>query len=127
MTARDDPRFQKIREGPSRDCRSTGIDYNQTKTMNTRTALAVIALLAAATFASAEDPAPLKPYPLEICFISGDKLGEMGKPIVLASEGQEIKLCCKQCKKKFDSDPAKYLKQLEKAAGGSAAASDSKE
>ena len=28
-------------------------------------------------------------------------------------ERQEIKLCCKKCRKTFDKDPAKYLKKLE--------------
>jgi hypothetical protein len=64
----------------------------------------------------ATQPAPstagAKPYPLKTCVFSGDKLGEMGKPIVFVHEGQEIKLCCKDCKKDFDKDPAKYLSQL---------------
>jgi len=54
----------------------------------------------------------VKPYKLETCIVSGEKLGEMGKPFVFVHEGQEIKLCCKSCKKKFDKDPAKYLKKL---------------
>ena len=49
----------------------------------------------------------------EICIVSGDKLGEMGKPYVFKHEGREIKLCCKDCKKDFDKDPAKYLKKLD--------------
>lgn len=49
----------------------------------------------------------------EICVVSGDKLGEMGKPYVFKHEGREIKLCCKDCKKDFDKDPAKYLKKLD--------------
>jgi YHS domain-containing protein len=53
-----------------------------------------------------------KPYSLEVCIVSGDKLGEMGKPVVFVYKGQEIKLCCKPCRKDFDMDPAKYLKKL---------------
>ena len=49
----------------------------------------------------------------EICVVSGDKLGEMGKPYVFKHEGREIKLCCKDCRKDFDKDPAKYLKKLD--------------
>ena len=69
---------------------------------------------------TAIDPAPraekaeVKPYPLTTCIVSDDKLGEMGKPVVFVHEGQEIKLCCKDCRKDFDKDPAKYLKKLEK-------------
>ena len=55
----------------------------------------------------------VKPYKLDTCIVSGEKLGEMGEPFVFTHEGQEIKLCCKSCKKKFDKDPAKYLQKLE--------------
>jgi len=60
----------------------------------------------------AADDSAVKPYPLQTCFISGDKLGEMGKPYVFVYEGQEIKLCCKGCKKEFDKDPAAAMKKL---------------
>ena len=55
---------------------------------------------------------PLKPYKLDTCLVSGEKLGSMGDPVVFAYQGQEIKLCCKSCKPKFDKDPEKYLKKL---------------
>ncbi len=56
----------------------------------------------------------VKPYPLDTCVVSGEKFGGMmGKPYVFIYQGQEIKLCCKDCRKKFDKDPAKYLKKLE--------------
>ena len=56
-----------------------------------------------------------KPYPLDKCIVSDEKLGEMGKPFVFVYEGQEIKLCCKSCQKDFKKDPAKYLKKLKDA------------
>jgi hypothetical protein len=55
----------------------------------------------------------VKPYKLDTCIVSDDKLGEMGKPVVFEYKGQEVKLCCKACRKDFDKDPAKYLKKLE--------------
>lgn len=55
-----------------------------------------------------------KPYKADTCIVSGDKLGEMGKPVVFEYKGQEIKLCCKACRKDFDKDPAKYLAKLPK-------------
>ena len=58
----------------------------------------------------------VKAYPLDTCIVSGEKLGEMGKPVVFEYKGQEIKLCCKSCRKKFDKDPAKFLKQMEESA-----------
>lgn len=56
-----------------------------------------------------------KPYPLDTCIVSDEKLGGMGKPFTFVYKDQEIKLCCKSCKKDFDKDPEKFLKKL---AGG---------
>jgi YHS domain-containing protein len=56
-----------------------------------------------------------KPYPLETCLVSGEKLGSMGEPVVINHEGQEIKFCCDACVPKFEKDPAKYLSDLEHA------------
>ena len=64
---------------------------------------------------SATAPAPassVKPYPLQVCLVSGEKLGEMGEPVVITHEGQQIKFCCKSCVPKFEKDPAKYLSKL---------------
>ena len=55
----------------------------------------------------------LKPYPLNYCLISGDKLGEMGDPAVTNYHGQEIKFCCPDCIKDFKKDPNAYLKKLD--------------
>ena len=60
--------------------------------------------------------AKAKPYPLEKCIVSDEKLGEMGKPVVLTYEGQEMKFCCKDCVKKFNKEPAKYIKLMEESA-----------
>lgn len=56
-----------------------------------------------------------KPYTLTTCLVSDEKLGEMGKPVVFVHKGQEVKLCCKDCRDEFDKDPAKFLKKLEGA------------
>ena len=58
---------------------------------------------------------PVKPYPLDKCIVSDEKLGEEGKPVVFIHEGQEIKLCCRDCRKDFDANPAKFLAKLPKA------------
>ena len=52
---------------------------------------------------------------LATCPVSGEKLGEMGKPFVFTYKDQEVKLCCKSCKKDFDKDPAKYIKLIRAA------------
>ena len=61
--------------------------------------------------------ATAKPYPLKTCLVSGETLGEMGEPVVFVHDGQEIKLCCKDCQPKFAADPAKYLSKLAATAG----------
>lgn len=53
-----------------------------------------------------------KPYPLDTCLVSGEKLGSMGKPPEIVHENQQIKFCCKSCLPKFEKDPAKYLAKL---------------
>ncbi len=50
----------------------------------------------------------------DVCPVSGEKLGTMGKPFVLTYQGREIQLCCKACKPDFEADPAKYLAKLKK-------------
>ncbi len=57
----------------------------------------------------------LKPYTLKTCIVSGDKLGEMGKPYVYEYKGREIKFCCKGCLKDFNKEPEKYVKKIEEA------------
>ncbi|HEY5296368.1 MAG TPA: hypothetical protein VIK59_00420 [Verrucomicrobiae bacterium] len=57
-----------------------------------------------------------KPDNLKTCPVSGDKLGEMGKPYVFVYQGQEVKLCCPDCKEKFDQNPQKYLKKIQAVA-----------
>ena len=56
-----------------------------------------------------------KPYPLDTCIVTDEKLGEHGKPYVFTHKGQEIKMCCKDCLKDFKKEPAKYLKKIEGA------------
>ena len=84
----------------------------------------MILLAAASVFAVSCNPAktqavpvaqtskPSKSYPLDTCLVSGEKLGEMGKPYVINHEGQEVQFCCKNCLPKFEKDPAKYLAKL---------------
>ena len=64
---------------------------------------------------AAAKPAKPKPYTLEKCLVSDEKLGEMGDPFKFVYKDQEFKLCCKNCKKDFDKDPDKFVKKLVKA------------
>ena len=61
-----------------------------------------------------------KPYPLSVCIVSDEKLGDMGEPEVLHYKGREIKFCCSDCVKSFNKDPQKYIAKLDKAAKASA-------
>lgn len=87
------------------------------KMLKTLTALALTATyLAAPLVATADEKkAAPKPYPLDKCIVSDEKLDSMGKPYVFTHEGQEIKMCCKSCLKDFKKDTKKYLKKLESA------------
>lgn len=82
------------------------------------TVFAVVPLASRADDAGSSPSADTKAKPdkLTTCPVSGDKLGEMGKPYVFVYKGQEVKLCCPNCKKDFDKDPAKYLKKIQDAA-----------
>jgi len=59
------------------------------------------------------------PYPLTTCVVSGEKLGEMGDPIVFVytnkDVNQEIKFCCPMCKGRFLNDTDKYMKTIKDA------------
>ena len=88
------------------------------KTIQAITAFALTASILAAPlagFAAEKRTQKLVPDKLTTCPVSGDKLGEMGKPFVLEYKGQEVKLCCKDCKKDFDKDPAKFMKKIREA------------
>lgn len=55
-------------------------------------------------------------YPLKICVVSGETLGEMGEPYIYKYKDREIRFCCKDCVSDFNENPTVYLKQLDDAA-----------
>jgi hypothetical protein len=66
-------------------------------------------------------------YPLDTCVVSGDKLGDMGKPLeyIFKQAGQPdrlVRFCCGDCPPKFEKEPAKYLKIIDDAAAAKAKA-----
>jgi len=86
------------------------------KTLKILTAIALtVTALAITARADTSTNAPVKPDQLTTCPVSGDKLGEMGKPYTFVYQGQEVKLCCSGCKKDFDKDPAPYIKKIQAA------------
>ncbi|MFM8364873.1 MAG: hypothetical protein ACKOAS_06940 [Verrucomicrobiota bacterium] len=72
--------------------------------------MAAIWAVCLSTLAFAEEP---KPYPLTTCIVSDEPIDSMGKGISIMHEGQEIKLCCRECKGEFKADPDKFLKKLQ--------------
>ena len=80
-------------------------------TIATLFALIAFGPMAALSDDKAKDSKP-KPYPLQTCVVTDEKLGEHGKPYVFTHAGQELKLCCKGCLKDFKKEPAKYTKKI---------------
>jgi YHS domain-containing protein len=76
----------------------------------------LIFILLAGVIHAAENIPSTPAYPLKICVVSGDKLGQMGSPTVVNYKGREVRFCCKDCLKDFDKDPDKYIKRLDDAA-----------
>ncbi len=64
-------------------------------------------------------------YPLTTCVVSGEALDSMGDPYVFNADGQEVRLCCKECKKKFDEDPQEFVRKLNGSDAGDAVAGGS--
>lgn len=87
--------------------------------------IAAIALLAVSSVAHAEEEKEGKEtkgeahahkkaaYPLDVCPISGEKLGEMGAPTVRFYEGREVRFCCDGCIEDFEKDLDASLKKLD--------------
>jgi YHS domain-containing protein len=73
------------------------------------------ALLAMNVAAQAADEKKTE-YPLKICVVSGETLGEHGDPYIYNYKGREVRFCCKDCVPDFNKDPETYLKQLDDAA-----------
>ncbi len=55
--------------------------------------------------------AAAKAYPLTKCLVTDEGFNH-GKPYTFVHEGQEIKLCCKDCLADFKKEPSKYLSKL---------------
>ena len=92
------------------------------KTICSLLTAAAVATLGGATFTGctsdghdhaghAHGTAAAKPYPLTKCLVT-DEAFEHGKPYTFVHEGQEIKLCCKDCLADFKKEPSKYLSKL---------------
>ena len=56
-----------------------------------------------------------KTYPLEVCVISGEKLGSMGTPVDFVFNDRLYRLCCNACAPKIKKDPTAATDKLNAA------------
>lgn len=56
-----------------------------------------------------ENPSTESSYPLDVCVVSGEKLGSMGESHVITHEGTEVRFCCEACLPTFNKDPDKFV------------------
>jgi YHS domain-containing protein len=56
-----------------------------------------------------------KSYPLKKCVVSGESLGDHGKPVKVSYKGTDVYLCCNDCVADFKKNPAKYVKMVKDA------------
>lgn len=54
-------------------------------------------------------------YPLDICIVTGEKLGSMGDVVIYNHEGREIRFCCQGCVSKFEANADDYLGKIDAA------------
>src|SRR5688572_29779414 len=52
-------------------------------------------------------------YTLDVCPITGKKLGSMGEPAVKGIDGREVGFCCPPCIEKFEADKAAMFKRID--------------
>jgi YHS domain-containing protein len=60
---------------------------------------------------SAEDRAAAEKQ--RVCPVTGDALGEQGKPYKVSVQGKDVFLCCPACEKELKAHPDKYLAKLQ--------------
>lgn len=77
--------------------------------------LSVVVALPGAPDDAAVTAAQLPLYPLTTCPISGEALGEMGRPVDVVVQGRLVRLCCGGCLKDLTADPAKAITDLDRA------------
>lgn len=88
------------------------------RTIATAIVAALTLAATAATAQAAEKKVKLKvkPYPMDTCIVSEEKLGSMGEPVVFTEGDQEIAICCSSCKKEFAKNKAASLEKIQAAA-----------
>ena len=73
-----------------------------------------MAVIASASF-GAEPVSNTESYALDICPVSGEKLGSMGDPITREIEGREVKFCCEACIAPYEADVEGFSDKIDEA------------
>ncbi len=55
------------------------------------------------------------PYLLDVCVVSGEKLGSMGEPVDIVVANRLVRFCCSGCIGAFYKAPAVHLAELNEA------------
>lgn len=79
--------------------------------MKTTIAIIVAAFITSIAGVTAA-PTKTKSYSKDVCIVTDNKLGSMGRVITKTYGDQEVKFCCKPCVGKFEKNPKKYLSKL---------------
>ncbi len=78
-----------------------------------KTILTLITTALLASCAGTTSTAGVKPYPLDTCIVTDNKLGSMGTPVVKTYGDQQVKFCCSPCVAKFEKEPQRYLAKIQ--------------
>lgn len=54
-------------------------------------------------------------YPLDVCPVTGEKLGSMGQPADVIYKNRLVRFCCKGCIKELDKDSGRIVAKLNQA------------
>jgi hypothetical protein len=77
-----------------------------------KTIITLVTTVLLASCAGTGTSATVKPYPLDTCIVTDNKLGSMGTPITKVYGDQQVKFCCKPCIAKFENNPERYLTKI---------------
>ena len=54
-------------------------------------------------------------YPLEVCLVSGNPLGENASVVEIIHQGRLVRFCCPNCPPRFEANPGEYMPKLDAA------------
>ncbi len=82
--------------------------------MNKMMRLASVLTVALAMTTSAREAEQKIDYPIDVCIVSGMKLGSMGEPYAHEHEGRTVYFCCAGCIGRFEANAEEMLKKYDR-------------